>query len=94
PDDVFVTDGKRQKPLSAKKIDAWIDLDPDDYCTDIQLSYLDRNRRMVDFTYIPTEIEDGVLAAFAAAPNGARSKIFPYFIKHKLTKLMSSIQEF
>ena len=94
PDDVFVTDGKRQKPLSAKKIDAWIDLDPDDYCTDVQLSYLDRNRRMVDFTYIPTEIEDGVLAAYAATPNGARSKIFPYFIKHKLTKLMSSIQEF
>ena len=94
PDDVFVTEGKRQKPVQAKKMAIWIDLEPEDFCTDAQLSYLDRNKRMVDFTYIPTEIEDAVLAAYAKTPKGARNKIFPYFIKHKLTKLMSSIQEF
>lgn len=94
PDDVFVTEGKRQKPIQSKKLDMWIELDPEDFCTDAQLSYLDRNRRMVDFTYIPTEIEDAALAAYARAPQGSRSKIFPYFIEHKLTKLMSSIQEF
>ena len=93
-DDVFVTEGKRQKPVSRKKLETWIDLDPEDFCTDVQLSNLDRNRRMVDFTYIPTEIEDAALKAYAAVPDGSRNKLFPYFIKHKLTKLMTSIQEF
>ena len=93
-DDVFVTEGKRQKGISTKKLETWMDLDPEDFCTDVQLSNLDRNRQMVDFTYIPTEIADAALEAYAKTPEGARSKIFPYFIKHKLTKLMSSIQEF
>ncbi len=93
-DDVFVTKGKRQKPVRAKKLAIWLDLDPEDFCTDVQLSYLDRNRHMVDFTYIPTEIEDAVLKAYAKPPQGSRGKLFPYFVKHKLTKLMSSIQEF
>lgn len=93
-DDVFVTEGKRQKPLSSKKLETWIGLDPEDFCNDVQLSNLDRNRRMVDFTYIPTEIEDAVLEAYAEQPQGARSKLFPYFVEHKLMKLMSSIQEF
>lgn len=94
PDDVLVTEGKRQKPISKKKLETWIDLDPEDFCTEVQLSYLDRNRQMVDFSFIPSEIEDAALEAFVRTPEGARSKIFPYFIKHKLTKLMSSIQEF
>ncbi len=93
-DDVFVTEGKRQKPVSRKKLATWIDLDPEDFCTDVQLSHLDRNRRMVDFTYIPTEIEDAALKAYVAVPEGSRNKLFLYFIKHKLTKLMTSIQEF
>ncbi len=93
-DDVFVTEGKRQKGISTKKLETWMDLDPEDFCTDVQLSNLDRNRQMVDFTYIPTDIADAALEAYAKTPEGARSKIFPYFIKHKLTKLMSSIQEF
>ncbi len=93
-DDVFVTEGRRQKGISTKKLETWMDLDPEDFCTDVQLSNLDRNRQMVDFTYIPTEIADAALEAYAKTPEGARSKIFPYFIKHKLTKLMSSIQEF
>jgi len=93
-DDVFVTEGKRQKPVSSKKLETWMDLDPEDFCTDVQLSNLDRNRRMVDFTYIPTEIEDAALEAYAQTPEGSRSKLFPYFVKHKLTKLMTSIQEF
>ena len=93
-DDVFVVEGKRQKPISTKKLETWMDLDPDDFCTDVQLSNLDRNRQMVDFTYIPTEIADAALEAYAKTPEGARSKIFPYFIKHKLTRLMTNIQEF
>ncbi len=93
-DDVFVVEGKRQKPISKKKLETWMDLDPDDFCTDVQLSNLDRNRQMVDFTYIPTEIADAALEAYAKTPEGARSKIFPYFIKHKLTRLMTNIQEF
>ncbi len=93
-DDVFVVEGKRQKPISKKKLETWMDLDPDDFCTDVQLSNLDRNRQMVDFTYIPTEIADAALEAYAKTPEGARSKIFPYFMKHKLTRLMTNIQEF
>ncbi|GAG30345.1 unnamed protein product, partial [marine sediment metagenome] len=95
-DDCFVTDGKRQKPISTKKLETWMKHDPEDFCNDIQLSYLDRNRRMVDFAYIPKDIQDQVMERFLAEIDreADRGKIFPYMVRHRLTHLLSCIQEF
>jgi hypothetical protein len=95
-DDSIVTEGKRQKPVSTKKIETWLELDPEDFCNDLQLSYLDRNRRMVDFAYIPQSIQDQAMEQFQTelTKEVKRGKIFPYMVRHRLTQLLSCIQEF
>ena len=53
-----------------------------------------RNQMLVDLSLIPEEYEEKILHEYNTAVCGDRSKIFNYFIRHKLNKLMGSIQEF
>ena len=90
-DDTFAVDGKRQKPLSAKKLDAWSTAKqfPVEYN-----SNWERNQKLVDLSYIPEEYERNILSEYIIPPNGDRSKIFDYFVKNKLKGLMDNIQDF
>jgi hypothetical protein len=54
-DDVFVT-GKRQTPLSSKKVDAWNGINPEDYCDERMLRNYRRNQQLVDLDFIPQDI--------------------------------------
>jgi len=90
-DDTFAVEGKRQKPLSGKKVDAWSTAKkfPDEYTANWE-----RNQKLVDLTYIPEEYESNILKEYMIPPKGDRSKIFDYFVKNKLKGLMDNIQEF
>ena len=92
-DDVFVV-GKRQRPLSSKKIDAWNGMDPEQFCNEEMLRGYKRNQQLVDLDYVPQEIQDKVLEVFNNYKLNGRDKMFNYFIKKKLKNLMDVIQEF
>jgi len=93
PDDTFVN-GLRQKPISKKKLDYWIDSDPKGFCNEYQFRNYQRNQRLVDFDYIPKEIEESILTEFTNLKETGRHKILNYFIKNKLNDLIGQIQEF
>ena len=93
PDDTFVN-GIRQKPISKKKLDYWIDSDPKGFCNEYQYRNFQRNQRLVDFDYIPKEIEESILSEFDSIKAAGRHKILNYFIKNKLNDLIGNIQEF
>ena len=93
PDDTFVN-GIRQKPISKKKLDYWIDSDPKGFCNEYQYRNFQRNQRLVDFDYIPKEIEESILSEFDSIETAGRHKILNYFIKNKLNDLIGNIQEF
>ena len=93
PDDTFVN-GIRQKPISKKKLDYWIDSDPKGFCNEYQYRNFQRNQRLVDFDYIPKEIEESILSEFDSVEAAERSKMLNYFIKNKLNDLIGNIQEF
>lgn len=96
-DDSIVAEGKRQKPISSKKLETWLDLDnPADFCNAIQLVYLDRNRQMVDFSYIPRDMRRLIMETFRTENEkpSDRSKIFGYMVRNRLTQLLGAIQEF
>lgn len=93
PDDTFVN-GIRQKPISKKKLDYWIDSDPKGFCNEYQYRNFQRNQRLVDFDYIPKEIEESILSEFDSVEAAGRHKILNYFIKNKLNDLIGNIQEF
>ena len=93
PDDTFVN-GIRQKPISKKKLDYWIDSDPKGFCNEYQYRNFQRNQRLVDFDYIPKEIEESILSEFDTVETAGRHKILNYFVKNKLNDLIGQIQEF
>lgn len=92
-DDVFVT-GKRQTPLSSKKVDAWNGINPEDYCDERMLRNYRRNQQLVDLDFIPQNIQDQVIEVFDNYKLNERSKIFNYFIKNKMKNMMEVISDF
>ena len=92
-DDTFVTD-KRQTPLSKKKVSVWSELEPDVFCQGEQLRNFRRNEMLIDFTKIPEWLQINIVDEYVNQPEVGRSRLFNYFIKHKLKNLMEHINEF
>lgn len=93
-DDVFLVEGKRQKPLTQKKIDSWLGKDPSEFCDAAMLRNYKRNQQLVDFDYIPEAIRSQILAEYEAQSGKRRDKLFNYFIQNKLKNLMEVIGDF
>lgn len=95
-DDVFVTENKRQKPLSRKKLTEWLDLsrDPEDFCDSNMLEKYKRNERLVDLSFIPEEIQDKILQEFSQEPVGDMTKVFNYFIENKMVLMIDELTNF
>lgn len=92
-DDTFVV-GSRQKPISQKKLDLWLDQDPQKFCDEKMLRGYLRNQQLVDLNFIPAEIKKEVLAQFEEQKGKGRDKLFNYFIERRLKILLESINEF
>ena len=92
-DDTFVSD-KRQKPLTQKKIDAYLGKDPKEFCDAAMLRNYMRNQQLVDFEFIPADIKSRILSEYEAQSGKSRDKLFNYFIQNKLKNLMEDLQDF
>lgn len=98
PDDTFVN-GIKQKPVSKKKLVGWIDSlmrgnDPQDFCNEYHYRNFQRNQRLIDFDYIPDDIQTDIYNEYEKATVTSRSKILPYMIQHDLKELIGKIEEF
>jgi len=96
--DTFITEGKRQTPLSKKKmsdilmcdtVDELVDYVPGKY-----RSNYDRNRRMIDLDMIPNEYQLSILDAYQSAKKNPRMKIMTYFGKYRLKEMLEKMNEF
>ena len=93
PDNCFVV-GERQKPLMQKKIDSWINLEPEQFCDDRMLRNYHRNRQLIDLNCIPNEVKDRVLSLYEEQDGKNRKQLFNYFVDKKLKHLLEAINEF
>ena len=91
-DNVFV-EGRRQRPLSKKKIDAWVNEVFMTFTEEEQKNY-SRNRKLIDLSCIPPELEEKIINEFIDAKVASRDKILNYFITKKLKTLIEVIDEF
>jgi hypothetical protein len=91
-DNCFVV-GDRQRPLTSKKIDQYISMDPSKMETVIARNYF-RNAQLIDLNNTPTEIRVKVMESYHAQKGKDRSKLMNYFIANKLRNLTESIGEF
>ena len=94
PDNTFI-DGLRQHPLRKNKIASWIEHDFDDVAPndEVKRNY-QRNQKLIDLTYIPSELSDEILETYRSSSYGDRSKLLNYFIQKRLKTLTESISEF
>lgn len=89
-DDVFVVENKRQRPCGAKRIQQM----KSDVDNVVKTRNWNRNKVLIDLSEIPSEVEDRIMEKWYEPIVGNRSKIFDYFVEHKLKNLMGDIQEF
>ena len=91
-DNVFV-DGRRQRPLSKKKINSWVEEVFMTFTEEEQKNY-NRNRKLIDLSCIPQELEEKINNEFLNVKVATRDKILGYFINKKLKTLIEVIDEF
>ena len=91
PDNTF-SDGLRQRPLSRKKIQSWLNSIKD--CDDEVKRNYQRNLTLIDLTKTPEELKNQIRLEYNNAPHGDRSKLLNYFMKNKLKELTENIGEF
>jgi len=89
-DDSFVNEDKRQKPCGKKKMKVITD----DLETWTSERNWQRNQTLIDFSYIPEEIENQILEQYENQEPSGRSNILNYMITHRLKNLMEVIEEF
>ena len=91
-DNVFI-EGRRQRPLTKKKIESWVNEMVMTFTEEEQKNY-DRNRKLIDLSLIPPELEAKIYNEFNEVKVAHRSKILNYFITRKLKTLIEVIDEF
>ena len=91
-DNVFI-EGRRQRPLSKKKIEAWCNEIVPTFNEEEQKNY-DRNKTLIDLNCVPKELEDKINREFENFEVATRDKILGYFISKKLKTLIEVIDEF
>lgn len=93
-EDSTIISKKRQKPLASKKLDSWIDLEPEKFCDDQMLKNYRRNEALVDLEQVPDEVSEKILEQYENYKPAKRSGLLNYFIKNRLKNLMDVIGEF
>ena len=93
-DNTFVL-GERQKVINSKRLQEWISQDAETFCTtDIMLRGYKRNQTLVDFDYIPGEIQKKIVEAFDNTKPATRETMLNYFIDKGLKVMIESIGDF
>jgi hypothetical protein len=92
-DNSFVM-GIRQKPLTQKKIDMWINQKPEEFCDETMLKNYQRNQLLIDLSFTPSDVKQKVIEQYGNEAGKTREHLFNYFVEKKLKHLLESISEF
>jgi len=86
----------RQKSLMEKKVDQWVNQNPEEFCDEVMLKYYNRNKQMVDLSLVPDDIKLSINQEYATQQEVKKNRtvLFNYFIEHKLKNLIDNIEEF
>lgn len=92
PDNCLVV-GTRQKPITSKKLEMWLQMSPEQFDNEMLRNYK-RNQQLIDLSFIPEDVKQRVINEYEAQSGKSRVKLFNYFVSHKLKNLMENINEF
>jgi hypothetical protein len=87
--------GERQKVINSKKLQEWITKDATEFCsTDVMLRGYKRNQTLVDFDYIPNDIQEKIVQAFDESKPANKQQMLNYFIEKGLKVMIESVSDF
>ena len=89
PDNALAV-GERQKPMTAKRIEAFQSEANMDETTKVRFH---RNKMLIDLSMLPKEYKEAIMEGFEKEPNG-RSRMFNFFIEKRLQHLLPEIGDF
>ena len=93
-DDVFMT-GERQKPVSAKRLQEFIENGFIACKNDEERRNWHRNTTLVDFNYIPENISKMIVENYLNnPPKGDKMTAMKYLMEHRCRLLLEEIEEF
>jgi len=96
--DESFTDGIRQKPMYAKKIEGWYNsLNNDDLLNDMgHEAYRNfcRNKKVIDLDCIPEDITQDITDKYNLQTNKNRGKVLTYLIEKRCNMLIDSVADF
>lgn len=95
-DDNSLVTGVRQKPITQKKLDSWVNKNPEEFCDSLtQLRNYKRNQQLIDLNMIPDEVYARVIESYMSQlEKKASPGLMNYFITNRLKNLMENMNEF
>jgi 5'-3' exonuclease len=93
PSDCFVRE-LRQKPITKGSLSKLLSEDIVNTGNEYVKSGFLRNQTLIDLTFIPQEIKEGIINKYEETKPASRNKLFNYFVEKKLINLMDNIGEF
>lgn len=93
PDDFLVNKEQygRAPPVNKNVIERFKNLD---HVKEDEKKRFKRNETVIDFEYIPQEIQEKIINTYVSQPKKDRSQLLNYFIKNKLKNMMNEISSF
>jgi len=91
-DNVFA-EGIRQKPVTKKIKEYYLSADFNDSTINNYRNII-RNRTLLDFEYIPSELKEQIVQEYEKEQSGSKSDMMKYMIKHNLKLLLECLDEF
>jgi len=92
--DNCVVVGERQKTLTQKKIDHYLNIEPELFESEMLKRNYNRNSILIDLRNIPQQLRDIIMDEYVKNANKPTNQIFNYFVKHRLKTLMENINDF
>ena len=93
-DDVFVS-GERQKPMSAKRLQEFVDNGFVACKNDEERRNWHRNATLVDFDFIPDDVRNQIVDTYInTKPTGDKMAIMNYLIEHRCRLLLDELEDF
>ena len=68
--------------------------DPKTFCNEYHYRNYQRNQRLIDFDYIPDDMEEDIYSTYKKVKANSKTKILPYLINNDLKELIGKIEEF
>jgi len=92
PSDFFMTEGGRQKPISAKFIEESFN-DKSSFDQELTIRY-EENRKLIDFNEIPNDLSESINNLYETQTVPQMSGVLNYLIKSRCANLTQHLEDF